>query len=86
MVSSIRNIELAMGDGIKQAMPSEASNLIVARRSIVASKSIRAGQKFSDSNLTTKRPGSGISPMRWIELLKKTANRSYEEDELIDDA
>jgi N,N'-diacetyllegionaminate synthase len=85
MVRSIRNIELAMGDGIKQAMPSETSNLIVARRSIVASKSIKAGEKFSDSNLTTKRPGSGISPMRWNELLEKTANRSYEADELIDE-
>jgi N,N'-diacetyllegionaminate synthase len=85
MVRSIRNIELAMGDGLKQAMPSEKSNLIVARRSIVASKSIKAGEKFSDSNLTTKRPGSGISPMRWKELLEKTANRSYEADELIDE-
>ena len=86
MVKSIRNIELAMGDGIKQAMPSETSNLNVARRSIVASKSINAGEKFSDSNLATKRPGSGISPMRWNELLEKTASRSYEADELIDEA
>ncbi len=85
MVRSIRNIELAMGDGLKQAMPSETSNLIVARRSIVASKSIKAGEKFSESNLTTKRPGSGISPMRWNELLEKSANRSYEADELIDE-
>jgi sialic acid synthase SpsE len=66
-------------------MPSETSNLIVARRSIVASKSIKAGEKFSDFNLTTKRPGSGISPMRWNEFLEKTANRSYEADELIDE-
>jgi N,N'-diacetyllegionaminate synthase len=86
MVKSIRNIELAMGDGIKQAMPSETSNLNVARRSIVASKSINAGEKFSGSNLATKRPGSGISPMRWNELLEKTASRSYEADELIDEA
>jgi N,N'-diacetyllegionaminate synthase len=86
LVKSIRNIEIAMGDGIKQAMPSEISNLKVARRSIVASKSIKGGEKFCDGNLTTKRPGSGVSPMRWNEILEKTANRSYEADELIDDA
>lgn len=85
MVKGIRNIQLAMGDGIKQAMPSELSNLHVARRSIVASKPINAGENFTDSNLTTKRPGSGISPMRWNELLRKTANRSYKTDELIDE-
>jgi N,N'-diacetyllegionaminate synthase len=74
-----------MGNGIKQAMPSEIPNLEVARRSIVASKSINDGERFSLSNLTTKRPGSGISPMRWNELLEKTANRSYEADDLIDE-
>jgi N,N'-diacetyllegionaminate synthase len=60
-------------------------NHAASRRSIVASKSIKAGEKFSASNLTTKRPGSGISPMRWNELLEKTATRSYEADELIDE-
>jgi N,N'-diacetyllegionaminate synthase len=85
MVKSIRNIQLAIGDGIKQAMPSEVANLEVARRSIVASKSINAGDRFSVSNLTTKRPGSGVSPMRWNDILEKTAKRSYEADELIDE-
>lgn len=85
LISSIRNIELAMGNGIKQAMPSEKSNLEVARRSIVASKTITAGERFSVSNLTTKRPGSGISPMRWNELIDQTAKRSYVADELIDE-
>ena len=85
MIQSIRNIELAMGDGFKRVMPSEASNLVVARRSIVASQAINIGERFSNTNLTTKRPASGISPMRWNELLEKTAKRSYEADELIDE-
>jgi N,N'-diacetyllegionaminate synthase len=85
LVKSIRNIELAIGDGTKQAMPSETSNLNIARRSIVAANSINVGERFSNENLTTKRPGSGISPMRWNELLEKTAKRSYEADELIDE-
>ena len=83
MVSSIRNIELALGDRLKQLAPSEAKNILVARKSIVASKDIQIGERFSAENLTTKRPGTGISPMRWDEVIGLTANRNYASDELI---
>ena len=83
MVSSIRNIELAHGDGVKQLAPSEAKNILVARKSIVASKDIQIGERFSAENLTAKRPGTGISPMRWDEIIGLTANRNYAPDELI---
>jgi len=83
MVSSIRNIELALGDRLKQLAPSEAKNILVARKSIVASKDIQIGERFSAENLATKRPGTGISPMRWDEVIGLTANRNYASDELI---
>ena len=83
MVSSIRNIELALGDGVKQLAPSEAKNILVARKSIIASKDIQIGEIFSTENLTVKRPGTGISPMRWDEVIGLTANRNYAPDELI---
>lgn len=83
MVSSIRNIELALGDRLKQLAPSEAKNILVARKSIVASKDIQIGERFSAENLATKRPGTGISPMRWDEVIGLTANRNYAPDELI---
>lgn len=83
MVSSIRNIELALGDGVKQLAPSETKNILVARKSIVASKDIQIGEIFSAENLATKRPGTGISPMRWDEVIGLTANRNYAPDELI---
>ena len=83
MVSSIRNIELALGDRLKQLAPSEAKNILVARKSIVASKDIQIGERFSAENLATKRPGTGISPMRWDEVIGLTANRNYTPDELI---
>lgn len=83
MVSSIRNIELALGVGVKQLAPSEAKNILVARKSIVASKDIQVGERFSAENLTVKRPGTGISPMRWDEVIGLTANRNYASDELI---
>jgi sialic acid synthase SpsE len=85
MIASIRNIEAAKGDGIKRAMPSEISNIEVARRSIVASRSIRIGDKFTADNLTTKRPGTGMSPMNWKKILGQIATRTYEENELIDE-
>ena len=83
MVSSIRNIEIALGDRLKQLTPSEAKNILVARKSIVASKDIQIGETFSAENLATKRPGTGISPMRWDEVIGLTANRNYASDELI---
>jgi len=85
MITSIRNIEAAKGDGIKRAMPSEISNIEVARRSIVASHPIRIGDIFTEDNLTTKRPGTGMSPMNWKKILGQVAARPYEENELIDE-
>lgn len=84
MVSAIRNIELALGDGIKRVVPSEAANRIVARKSIVAACCIRKGELFTEQNLTTKRPGSGISPMQWDSILGRTAGRDFAPDELIE--
>lgn len=84
MVRAIRNIEVALGDGVKRPTPSEARNLPVARKSLVASCSIRAGEIFSAHNVAIKRPGTGLSPMRWDELMGRVASRDYSEDELID--
>lgn len=84
MVDAIRNIEIALGDGIKRPSPSEAKNKPVVRKSIVAKRDIRADEVFTLDNLTTKRPGSGISPMRWHEVLGKTASRVFSADELIE--
>jgi N,N'-diacetyllegionaminate synthase len=83
MVAAIRNIEAAMGDGIKRLTPSEARNKPVARKSLVASLAIKAGEVFTAENLTTKRPGTGISPMRWDEMIGQKAQRDYADDELI---
>lgn len=84
MVSSIRNIELAMGNGIKEPSPSEIPNITVARKSIIAKCSIKKGEILTEDNLTTKRPGNGISPMRWHEVIGTSAIRDFEEDELIE--
>lgn len=84
MVQAIRNVEMAMGDGIKRPSPSELKNRPIGRKSIVAARSIASGEIFSGENLTTKRPGTGISPMRWDELLGKSALRPYERDDAID--
>lgn len=83
MVQGIRNIELALGIQMKMPTASELSNRISARKSIVASKKIMIGEMFTESNITTKRPGSGISAMRWNDVLGKTADREYNKDELI---
>jgi len=83
MVSSIRNIEKAIGNGIKAPSPSEAKNKSIARKSIVASKDIKKGEILSTENLTVKRPGTGISPMRWDEIIGTKADKSYSEDDLI---
>jgi N,N'-diacetyllegionaminate synthase len=84
MVTAIRNIELALGDGIKRLTPSEARNKAVARKSLVASRTIKAGDTFSARNVTTKRPGTGISPMQWDEVMGRTAPRGFAIDELIE--
>ena len=84
MIGSIRNIEKALGVTIKQPSPSEIKNKSIARKSIVAARRIRKGELFTEENLAVKRPGTGISPMRWNELLGKAATRDFDEDELID--
>lgn len=84
MVTSIRNIEKAMGDGIKAPSPSERKNIDIARKSIVARCAIKKGELFSNDNIAAKRPGNGISPMRWFELLGTVAKRDFEEDEMIE--
>jgi N,N'-diacetyllegionaminate synthase len=86
MVHAIRNIEKALGDGFKRLMPSELMNRAIARKSIVTSEPISAGQVFTEENLTTKRPGTGISPMEWDNIIGSKAQRSYSNDELIDEA
>ena len=83
MVAAIRNIEVALGDGVKRLTPSEARNKLIARKSLVASRPIKAGEIFTSENLTTKRPGTGISPMRWDEFLGNKAQRDFAADELI---
>jgi N,N'-diacetyllegionaminate synthase len=85
MIDGIRNIEDALGDGFKKLMPSEVSNRKVVRKSIVARLPINAGQVLNEENLTTKRPGTGISPMEWCSILGKKAHRNYSVDELIDE-
>jgi N,N'-diacetyllegionaminate synthase len=84
MVAAIRNIEIALGDGIKRLTPSEARNKPVARKSLVASQVIKAGEVFSAQNITTKRPGTGISPMHWDETMGRAASRDFLADELIE--
>ena len=84
MVRAIRNIEQALGDGIKRPSPSEAGNRPIARKSLVAAGPIRAGETFTPENVTAKRPGTGISPMRWDEVMGRAATRDYAVDELIE--
>lgn len=84
MVESIRNIEKAMGDGKKAVSKSEEKNLNIARKSIVASCPIKMGEKLTEKNLTCKRPGNGISPMRWNEIIGQIAKHDFYEDELIE--
>ena len=84
MVQGIRNIEKALGDGIKRPSPSELKNKPIARKSLVAARPIKAGEAFSEDNLMAKRPGTGISPMQWDEVIGRTAPRDFSEDELIE--
>lgn len=84
MVSAIRNIEAALGDGVKRLTPSEARNKTMARKSLVAARPISSGEIFSEANLVTKRPGHGISPMRWDEVVGRIAQRDFAADELIE--
>lgn len=83
MICSIRHIEKSLGDGNKKRTASEQHNIAAARKSIVAKCAISKGDIFTEANLTVKRPGSGISPMKWKELIGTKAQRDYVEDELI---
>lgn len=85
MIRGIRNVEEALGNGIKRLMPSEINNLHVARKSIVASQLIKSGSIFSEKNLTTKRPGTGVSPMEFAKFMGRIAERDYLRDEFIDE-
>lgn len=84
MIKSVRNIEKAMGNGIKAPSESEIKNINIARKSIVAKRKINIGEHFSEENITCKRPGNGISPMLWDLVTEKTAKKDFEEDELIE--
>ena len=83
MVLAIRNIEKAMGNGIKKPSPSELKNKPIARKSIAAARNIVKGEAFTEENLTVKRPGTGTNPMRWDEVIGQVAQKDYEKDELV---
>jgi N,N'-diacetyllegionaminate synthase len=83
MVLAIRHIGQALGNGEKKPSPSELRNMPIVRKSIFAKRSIKKGEIFSEDNLTTKRPGTGISPMRWDEVIGSIAQKDYLEDDMI---
>ena len=83
MIKAIRNIELALGSCVKKPSKSEIPNMQIARKSIVAKIEIKKGDKLSEENITIKRPGNGINPMRWDEVVGTIASKDYKEDELI---
>ena len=83
MIESIRNIEKALGDGVKKIEKSEKSNKSVARKSIVASHKIKKGEIFTYNNISIKRPGTGISPMQFDKILDTKSDYSFEKDDLI---
>ena len=85
MVRMIRDVEASLGDGLKRAMPSEIKNIAIARKSLVAARAIARGELYSEANLTTKRPGSGVSAMYYFDYLGRTAARDYAADELIEE-
>lgn len=83
MIKGIRHISMALGDGIKKPSKSELKNIPISRKSIVAQRPIRAGDELGADNLTVKRPGNGISPMRWDEVIGQVATKNYAPDELL---
>jgi N,N'-diacetyllegionaminate synthase len=84
MIDAIRNIKKALGSGIKKPSKSEIKNRDIVRKSIVAKRNIRKGEVFTEDNITFKRPGTGISPMRWYEVLGKNAIKDFKEDDIIE--
>lgn len=83
LCENVRRIEVMKGDGKKKVTPSERKNKIVARKSIVAKRNIKQGERFTEETITCKRPGNGISPMKWDEIMGKVAEQDFQEDELI---
>ena len=83
MVDAIRNIEKALGVAVKRETESEKPNKNIARKSIVAKQNIKKGEFFSNENLTSKRPGTGINPMKWDSIIGNVAKRDYNKDELL---
>ena len=83
LVENVRRVERMLGSGTKTVTPSEKKNKIIARKSIVAALPIKKGDIFTENNITCKRPGNGISPMRWYDVLGKTAEKDFDSDELI---
>lgn len=84
MVLAIRNIEKALGDGVKRVSASEKKNIAVARKSVIAARYIHKGEVLTEDNLATKRPGTGLSPMRWESIVGTKAKRDFEKEELIE--
>ena len=84
LCQNVRRIEVIAGEGGKKVTESERRNINIARKSIVARKAIRKGEIFTEENLTCKRPGNGVSPMRWYDVLGTKAMRDFGEDELIE--
>jgi N,N'-diacetyllegionaminate synthase len=84
MVLSIRAVETALGSDVKAPGPTEAPNRDIVRKSLVAQMLIGAGEEFTSENIGVRRPGTGISPMRWHEVVGRTAHRDFQVDELID--
>ena len=84
MIKSIRNIEIAIGSGEKKITESERDNILVVRKSIVATTRILQGEAFSELNITTKRPGTGINPMNWRDVIGKEAKRDFDPEEFIE--
>ena len=85
MISSIRNIEMSLGDGIKRPSPSETKNIHIARKSLVSKGAIKKGEEYTENNIDVKRPGNGVSPMKWEQYIGKKANRDYLADDLLDE-
>ena len=83
MVESIRNIEISFGDGIKKPANSEIKNLSIVRKSLFAKKHIKKGELYTEENLTTKRPGNGINPMKWPKIIGTLSSKDFKPDEAI---
>jgi N,N'-diacetyllegionaminate synthase len=84
MIKAIRNIETCLGDGVKHPSASEKKNMPIARKSIIAARKIKKGEKFTEDNITTKRPGIGISPMRWNDVIGRIALKDFTNDDIIE--